>query len=95
MNRHRVVHTFFRNLTSGLLSYSLVLLLCAPFSVAGRAGSSLLPMLQPGSAVQVTARREGELLVKFRSGASQRDRAASLREKLRRSDASEPTEPRS
>lgn len=73
MNRHRVVRTFFRNLT-GLLSYSLVLLLCAPFSVAGRARRSLLPMLQPGSAVQATARREGELLVKFRSGASQRDK---------------------
>lgn len=55
------------------LSYLLVVLLCTPFAVSGRSTSSI-KRTSPIQ-LQTPARyREGEILVRFRDGVSQRDK---------------------
>lgn len=69
--------TRFTSFTSAFLIYALIILLGAPFSNAGatstQPANSVVPLQR-----QVSARREGQLLVKFRSGISQADRNSVL-----------------
>jgi len=62
-------------LTSAILLYSLILLLCTPFSTTatGKSGKQL-SIAATMAQVQTAARRDGELLVRFRAGASQQAR---------------------
>lgn len=59
-----------QSFTVALLSYALIILLCAPFSLASPdVKTALLPATAPGnSPQQQAASRAGELLVRFRAG---------------------------
>ena len=55
------------------LSYLLLILLCTPFSVSG-SSSLLVGRMIPVQQQALARYREGEILVRFRDGVSQRDK---------------------
>jgi subtilisin family serine protease len=70
------IRSYCAETVSLFLSYLLVILLCTPFAVSGRQSST--ERANPTHQEAVARYREGEILVRFRDGVSQRDKETIL-----------------